>query len=405
MKINVKALFQIGSIECSYKTTRPDGSENVSEARFAYVTDVTVKQARKLSVDNATFRPGTGDPDVSYGSAVAVSRDDAGKSEGHVIGPGEDQPFFLSVDGKDHRLSGQDMLKLRESIMACTKGGTPLNSNTKNALEGIQNIFEMIVSAPDIERFPVHLIAQAYQAAMIDHFGTFELPITPAGFAAKSRADLLRARIGILDPSHSDGIAQARPLRDLLSSAGIEVSISGVGVEVRSPAASQITEEAIRRTVLANDRMCGEVFGVMTSTPIEKLSAAMIPLSGIDILRTHKSKNKLSGDWVRKVSETACNITQGNMHGYNFELDVFSEGGRDMLVISDDVGQKNDIAFIYSWPTAERIPVMEIGLTRILNVSPEEVPTEIEIERLSQVLGHLESSHIYDPEGDPSHHT
>jgi hypothetical protein len=400
MKLNTRALFQVGSIGCTQKIAGPDGVEARSEARLAYITESSVAAARNLSARDPSFAPGDGDPDVSYGSAVVVSRDAEGVSEGKVLTPGEEAPYFIEVDGKEFSLSGRDMLSLREHMIEATRTGETLSVDARHALSGIQEIFEMVASAPDTERFPAHLIAQAYQAAMIDSFGDFELPISDEEFASKSRGDLLRARIGMLDPAHPDGIESARPLRDLLSESGIQVSESGVGAEIRSATARQITEEAIRRTVLANDRMCREVFGAITGTPIEKLSAAMIPLSGMDRLRKNKSNRRLSGDWIAKATETAKQITQGGMPGYKFELDVFSEGGRDILAISDNVGQKNDVAFIYSWPTADRVPVMEIKSGRILNVSPEEVPDEAELERLSGVLGQLEAVNIHDPDGD-----
>ena len=88
------------------------------------------------------------------------------------------------------------------------------------------------------------------------------------------------------------------------------------------------------------------------------------------------------------------------MPGYRFEMDVFCEGGRDFLTISDNVGQKNNVAFVYSWPTSERIPVMEIEIGRVLNVSPEEDPGEEEIERLSLVLGQLEAVNLTDMDQD-----
>jgi hypothetical protein len=396
MKVSVKALFESGGIRC----IRKDEQGASHPARIAYVTGKTVNAARALAASNEIMKPGDGDPDVTYGSIVSVSRTTDGSSMGRVYNPGEMAPFYLAVTDKELCLSGASMLPLRENMVAMTRDGGTLTKDQSNALEGIQEIFEMVASAPDTDRFPCSLIAQSYLASMVDAFGEVDLPIDEDRFVRKSRADLLRARIGMLDARHPDGIASARPLRDLLATAGIEVGESGIGAEIRSPAMAQINEEAIRRIVLANEHMCREVFGAMTATPVSELSAAMIPLDSLDQLRTNKSNRRLSGEWIDQVGARARRITQGSTPGYGFEMDVFSEDGRDFLTISDNVGQKNNVAFVYSWPTAERIPVMDIEIGRVLNVSPEEAPGEEEIERLSQVLGQLEAVNLTDMDQD-----
>lgn len=397
MKINVKALFEVGGIQCVHKTEEA-GVEQRHEARLAFVTESTVAAVRDLSSRDPSYAAGDGDPEVGYGCIVAVSRTAEGGSVGHVLKPGEAGDFFLNAGGKDHAMTGSHMLELRESLVSLTREGATLTQDQRYALAGLQDIFEMVASAPDAERFPSILIAQAYHASMIDALGDFDLPISPQDFAAKSKADLLRARIGQLDSSHPDAIASSRSLRDLLKESGVHVSESGVGAEIRSPAARQISEEAIRRTVMANDRMCNELFGSMTATGIERLSAAMIPLADLETLRTRKSNRRLSGDWVEKARDTAKSITQSGMPGYKFEMDVFSEGGRDILAISDNIGQKNGVAFVYSWPTADRLPVAEIESGRVLRISPEEIPDEAEIKRLTEVLGNIEALNMHDPD-------
>jgi hypothetical protein len=398
MKISVKALFKVGGIRCTQKLTdAKTGITAKSEAKIAYATRSTVAAARALSSSNPEFSATDGDPDISYGSIVAVARNADGIPAGKVVAPGEEAPFFLLVGDKDFGMTGTDMLPLREAMVGMTRNKGTLTKDQSNALVAVQEIFEMVASAPDIERFPSGMISQAYHATMIDIFGEVEIPIDAESFAAKSRGDLYRARIGMLDPTHPDAMGFARPLRDILSEAGIDVSENGVGADITSHAAKKITEEAIRRTIQSNERMCNEVFGAMTGTPVDRLSAAMIPLKSLEKLRTKKSDSRLSGGWVDHATTTARSITQGGA-GVSFELDVFSEKGRDYLAISDSVGKENDVAFVYSWPTSERIPVYEIGVGRVLNVSPEEVPDEAELSRLSKVLGQLEAVNVHDPD-------
>lgn len=391
MKINVLALFETSAIRCVHMSEH-DGVVQRNSARVAFITETTVAASRALSVDDAKYRVKDGDPDVNYGSLVAVIRDADGIAHAKLFGPGVGASLYLDCDGEEIGITGEDMLKLREKVVAMSSRDVQLSDNHRRALSGIQEIFEMVSSAPNTDRFSANLIAQSYHASMIDSFGEVRLPVSDEEFSRKGRADLIRAKIGLLDPLHQDAIGNARPLRSILSDAGCEITLSGVSAEIRSAAARHINEEAIRRTILANDRMCREVFGAMTSTPIENLSAAMISTDGLEKLRQVKSNRRLSGDWIDQVHSRAKEIAQAGMPNYKFEMDVFSEDGRDYLTISDNVGMKNNAAFVYSWPSSERIAAMEIAEGRIINISPEEIPSEDDIQRLSEVLLQLSAA-------------
>jgi hypothetical protein len=392
MKISVKALYKNGGIGCALK--RDKGTP--LSARIAYVTQSTVSAARALADTDASMRPGDGDPDVTYGAIVAVVRNEDGTTSGRVIPPGETEPFVLRLDGEDFGLTGTDMLALREAIVARTREGKKLSRDAMRALGGVQEIFEMVSSAPDTERFPASLIAQAYHASMIDAFGDVDLPIDNESFVRKSRADLIRARIGMLDPSHADAMTTAAPLRGLLEDAGIKVSANGVCAEVRHPELREVNEEAIRRTILADERLHHDVFGAVTATPVEKLSAAMIPLDGLSRLRAAKKAHRLSGEWVGRLATRVRSIIQDNQPKAKFDIEVFSEKGRDIMAISDAIGQQAKVAWVYSWPSADRIPVMEVAEGRILNISPEDVPSEEEVKRLTKALGQIEALNLHD---------
>ena len=403
MKVNMKALFSTGAIPCVHVVFDEDtGEELRNDSQLAFVTESTVAAAREIAKRDSAAVPGESEPDVTYGCAVAISQDDNGKSIGQVVQPGENSDYFLEMNDGDFSLTGDGMLVLREKILHMMRSDETLelSQSHRNALGGIQDIFEMVSAVPDEERFPAGLISQAFMASMADSFGDgkeIELPVSDEEFSAKSRADLYRARIGNMDPSHPDGIASAGSLREFLATAGIDVTTSGVGVEIRGSIASSINEETMRRLVLSNDRMCREVFGALTATPIERLSAAVIQLSDLEVLRQGKAQNRLSGDWIDKATTTAGNITRNGMPGYVFEMDVFSEGGRDIMTISDNVGRQNGVAYVYSWPNADRIPYSEIDSGRVLNISPEEIPDKAEIERLQEVIRELEAVHEAEP--------
>ncbi|CAN0548966.1 unnamed protein product, partial [Laminaria digitata] len=346
------------------------------------VTEKTVQLVRNLQSGVADKGAGDDLVEVTYGALAAVYRGADGSVDARVFGPGEAAPFQLGLADRSIPFTGPDMLSAREEMVSATKGGSTLSAAQMSTLNSLQDIFEMVCSAPDPKRFPASLMAQSYHAFMIDHFGNFEISVPEEEFVRKARADLIRARIGLIDPGHKDAIGTSRHLRQILLDAGIDVGIDGIGAEIRSPAAMRINEEAIRRTILSNEKMTRDVFGSLTRTPVERLSAAMIRIEDVEILKEKKSSNRLTGDWVEKLTEMARQTTRGASGNYHFSMDMFSEGGRDILVVDDTVGRQQGVAFVYSWPSGERFPVMEIDGNRIMNISTEEIPSENELKRL-----------------------
>jgi hypothetical protein len=396
MKINIKGLLQTCGIACRHNSGTSGDDVNKVPAKVAFITEKTVKLMREAARTNPDLMPDEDDPDVTYGSIVGLYRDETGVARDEVIPPGETAPYFLSLKGRDIAFTGSHMLSAREELVTETRSGGELSEAHLRALESIQSIFSMVCSAPDTERFNASLIAQSYHAFMIDHFGNFDISIDEESFVRKARADLIRARIGLIDPSHSDAIGTSRELRQILLDAGIEVGLDGIGAEIRSPVAMRINEEAIRRTILSNEKMTKDVFGSLTRTPVDRLSAAMIRKEDLDTLREKKADRRLSGEWIEKVTDLARETTRGASGNYHFSMDIFTEDGRDILVVDDTVGRQQGVAFVYSWPSGERFPVMDIDGHRVMNISREEVPSEVELERLSKILGEIEALGIHD---------
>lgn len=399
MKISVSSLIGSNGISCSHVITGTGGEDSQRQAKVAFVTEKTVREVRSIQVDGSGLEGRDDSLDMTYGSLAAVYRDNEGVAQVKIYSPGEQAPFRIRVSDRDIDFTGQQMLAAREEMVSITKEGATLNVAQLRMLSGLQDIFEMVCSAPDAERFPSSLVAQSYHAFMIDHFGNFEISVSVEEFVRKARADLIRARIGLLDPGHKDAIGTSRQLRQILSDAGIEVSADGIGAEIKSPAALRINEEAIRRTIMSNEKMTQDVFGALTRTPVDRLSAAMIRLEDVDTLKEKNRNNLLTGEWVDMITHAARYATMGASDSYQFSMDIFSQDGRDIAVVVDTVGKQQEVAFVYSWPSAERFPVMDIDGERVMNISSEEIPSLEEFQRLSKVLGQIETLGLHDSDG------
>ena len=388
MKINMKALLEVGGIRCHHIFLNEEtGEERCLDARLAFVSENTVKAVREFVRRNPAFDSDMDDADVRYGCAIVVVP--GSHPEYRVLAAGETGSFFLDIDGRDFLLVGSGMLPLCDKIMAMERNIETLTIDQRNALDGIRDIFRMVASVPDSERFPDGLVSQAYRFVMFEG-GNARLPVSDVKFVAKSRADLYRARIGQIDSSHRDAISSARPLCDLLRKTGIKISESGIDASIRGSIALRITEEYIRRVMQSSVRMCHEVFGTLTRTPVENMSASMISFSGLEAFRNDRQNRLLSGEWIDSARETAGAIARGDNPDRVFGMDIYCREGRDILVILDHAGRKHGVAFVYSWPTAERIPVMKVDDGHVLSVSPEEIPDDPEIERLRKIAENLE---------------
>lgn len=400
MKISVKALFKTSGITCVFRDQDAESGQ-ITEfpARIAFVTEQTVAATRDLARTSEEFRISDGDPDVGYGSIVTAGRTAEG-GFGRVLNPGEQAAFFVDVGGEKLNLTGTGMLGLREKMIAFSRKGGTLDADQRRALSGVQEIFEMVCSAPDVDRFTPELIAQSYLAAMIDAFGQTDMPFEAEAFARKSRSDLLKARIGLLDPGHPDALGSAQDLRTLLSSCGVRVNASGVGEDIRTPSVRNITEEAMRRTIMGNARMRDDLIGSVTMSPVTELSAALIHSDNYVALKSEKASRRLSGQWVDHLRSVAREATQNTDDPSSFDMDVFSEKGRDILVISDQVAKQQDVAFVYSWKTTDRVAVMDTDMGRVISASEEEVPDDAEIDRLKSVLVSLEAQKPYSGDAD-----
>lgn len=401
MKINPRGLFTTSGISC-VKLLLDEGTDdlNIIPAHAVFITQETVAAARNagLPVDRNT-------PDVAYGDVLVVTRFPDGRSVGEHVPSGRDAGVALRVlvEGEEEFLlpfTGRNMLLARERLLSLSERGVPLQPEMQHVLSGIQGIFEIIMGHPDRDRFGSALVGQAFQSNMIDSLGDIRMSVSDEEFGRKARADLLRAQIARIDPDHPDALGSTRALRHILSQGGILTEATSSGATATAMVGARITEEGMRRMVAANDRLSREVFGAMTRTSIENLSAAAISFRDFERIRGGALGPQLSGPWIEAVGERLEEIFGDRMAGYHCDMLLVSRDGQDILTVSDPASAQHGLAFIYAWPTASRLVDAEIGEGHVVNISPEEVPSEQEIRRLSTVLEHIETRAAY--EDDPT---
>lgn len=383
MRVNAKALMRVGEIRCHHQ----DPSGHRRPARACLITEETVRQAREMGEADPSLRSRETSPDVRYGGVLAYISDAAGAARCVFLPPGQDGGLTLT-DGT--RFLGPDMFSA-EAALAATPGPDP---DRVRALLGIRSVFRMVAAAPDEERFPVGLIAQAYRSALRSAFGPALLPVGEEGLVRKCQADLVRARIAELDPSSPDAIGQCEPFLRVLDRAGADARAEAV----RLPGLERITREEAR-LLLNRAPFRDRLFGALALTPTERIEAAVLPIPEVEEIERSLAGSRLGGLWADRINRIASELTgSGAGSGwYRIELTLFVSGGRDLMILSDSVGREAGIALAYSWPSAERRPVLQAPSGPVYAISPQEVPDEEELIRLRRVLSELEQARTAKP--------
>lgn len=390
MRINPASLLRVAPIDCRYFD---DETEEMRSARLAFITEDTVNAAQAAPIAMAEGREA---PEVQYGGIVAVCQNAEGGRTGNIYGPGDHGHFLLELpDGASIPFTGASMLNARQVLAHLAASGTDIGDSGRNALQGIQACFQMICANPDPERYPATMIANAFISAATDFAGDVEMAISPEEFARKMRADSLRAQIGLLSPDHADALTNCRPLNDVLSRFGASAHVS-IGAASRAGVAGNMQGQSTQAVARANDHMVRRVFGAMTRTPAERLAVTMIPLTVIQRVSQDLAEHKITGDWIGGVQQRLDQIFGEMMPGYRASVEIASVDGNDILLVTDSIGNQNGMGYIYSWPSADRVLLMDIGANQVFTISPEEVPSEEEIIRLQGVVDEIAMMNDHD---------
>lgn len=388
MKFDLDGLFQAAGIRCTYLEKAPDGTILRHEAVGAFVTEISLMAMEAA----ARFdMPAGRQISAPFGSFVAVLTDTRGRRFGRRLMPGEYDSFVIDVGGAELPFTGEHMFVVREILKDQHDRNGGLTFSQANLLGGIQEIFETVCQTYDRSRFPPDLIAQAFRSALTDAFGHFDLPVSPEEFARKAHADLVRSRIGLLDPGHEDGMTSAPEFMSLLHAAGITPSRIGAGAGHRAPMGIDAEVEEVRRAISADDRMVREVFGAMTRCSVEELSVATIAQGDVERLCGAYSHARLTGPWIEEVQRRVVDVTTSGMGSTPFGIAIYAIDGCDVAVFTDVVAPAKDIAFAFSWPSHMRTPIVDVGQGHVISITPEDVPNEVELERLIDVLDRIEA--------------
>jgi hypothetical protein len=376
MRVNAKALMKAGSFRCVHQ----DDAGKRRPARACLITLETVRAAREIGDQDPSLRSKETSPDVRYGGVLVYIGEKGSSPQQLILPPGEEGGLTLE-DGT--RFLGAHMFAA-EGVLTERRG-----SDQDPVLSGIRSVFGLVSSAPDEDRFPPGLIAQAYRSALRSAFGPAKLAVSDEALVRKCKADLLRARIGLIDPSHPDAIGYCEPFLRVLDRAGAD---SRAGF-LRLPGSDRIDRDGARQ-ILGRDPFRDGLFGALTTTPPDLIEAIVIPNREAEEIDRTLCGSRLQGVWAEEVSRLGSDLTNAGSDAgwYQIELTVYVSGGRDLMILSDSVGREVGVSLLFSWPSVERRPVLQAPSGPVYGISPQEAPDEAELIRLRCSLSDLYAS-------------
>lgn len=183
----------------------------------------------------------------------------------------------------------------------------------------------------------------------------------------------LREAIGAQNPGHPLAIAPAAQPYDGDSEAARNVMDDlGLGGDGFSP--QQLAALA------GNDVIRKEVFSVLTTTPVNSLSARMISANGyesaVQSLARHEERN-----WAPQALGRVSEVLADRMPGYRFDARMFSHDGADVLLIRDHAG-----AYAYSWDSESRVAEFDVRGKILSTYGPDDVPSDERLHELRVAL-------------------
>lgn len=359
-KLDVRAALKTEALNCEYQG---------NPGKVILVTEEVLAKNPGDESSNA--------PDISVGEAMVVFKNPvSGKTEGRVLIPGKHLDLKIIVRdeaGNTHKIDQGDTQSMHRSMRALNEIEGAVGGVVEKISKYVDSVFTRIIAR---SRFATPETISSALSFELDRFRMNERKnsgITDEQLDKITTARALRETIGRIDPEHEDALV----------SGGRYVS-EGHAREVVAEMGVRTTElpSQMMRALKADRRLSQEVFGAITETPIDQLSAQIISREDADGFRQKMRPGLISGGYAATIKSRLQDIFSEQMPGYKdmYEVELYKKGDADLMLVQDHVA-----SYVYGWDTDSRKLVVadEVALTEA------DVPSDEEIARLRTVLEDL----------------
>lgn len=196
--------------------------------------------------------------------------------------------------------------------------------------------------------------------------------------AKAKEARELRQRIGELNTDHEKALPpkaavyEAEDAGQAARDAVESLDLGGEGFSARQMA-----------MLSSNTVLSKEVFGVLTTTPIQAVTARM--LSRVDFETAEQELGRFEEmDWSTKAVAGIREVLKERMPGYDFRAKIYEIEGADVMLVQDPVG-----SYLYSWDSASRVAEINVKDQILYTFTEKDVPSDAELEDLRRIAHDL----------------
>lgn len=320
-----------------------------------------------------------------------------GAEEGLSVQPGQMVVSYL--DGNVMR--GKKLLPQVENDVTLVFRGAedgrdqrvPLRS-AKDLLNVVRSVEASQEEAPARERSAMSRVADyaGYLFATgLDRLGIQTPELKTAAYSYQEQRSRRQERAGLTD-EQMDLINEARSLREAIGRINPEHPDALVrgGTYTSQDRARSVMEENVqlgggyfdeseRRAMSQNRALTEEVFGKMTETDISSLYARRISAQDYAKLQQEMDPGLVEGGFMEEIRDRLGAIFGRRMPGYQPDMQLYTGGGADFLLVKDHAGHA-----VYGWDTDSRKVAAPDDKYAVLGAG--DVPEAEEIERLRAVL-------------------
>lgn len=357
------------------------------------MTKINVRAANRENAVNCEFE---GHP----GRLLLITEDVIarhGADEGLSVRPGQMVVSYL--DGNVMR--GKKLLPQVENdvtlIFRSADGAydrrVPLRSAT-DLLNAVRSIETSQDDAPERERSAMGRVADYADylfATGLDRLGVATPELKTAAYSYQEQRSRRQERAGLTD-EQMDLINEARSIREAIGRINPEHPDALVrgGTYASKGRARNVIEENVqlgggyfdenqRRALTQNRVLTEEVFGKMTETGIFDLYARYITPQDYATLQQEMDPGLVEGGFMDDIRERVGALFARRMPGYQPEMQLYTGGGADYLLVKDHGGH-----YVYGWDTDSRKVAAPDDKFAVLGAG--DVPEPEEIERLRAAL-------------------
>ncbi|MEP3667020.1 MAG: hypothetical protein ABJN42_09850 [Roseibium sp.] len=353
--------------------------------------------------------------EVSPG-AMLVSWNEDGTRRGRAIDPFANNDLALNIarsDGSEQRIDASNPASATNAIVRMVRDDTNEREQIEKDFAEAQAAHEKAVGRGETPDEPVKG-TPTYADGAFDRVGSF-VETVKAGLSATVKSDFISAmeengslssqaailRNQSVELSHADQakaaeyrslreqIGQIQPDHELaVASAPAAYTAEGAG-EAISEAMDELDVQAgsLDASAVFPDRaLATEVFKVLTTTPVEKLSAT--PLNPADARRVIQDMARFADkDWNEGAKARLNEVFADRMPDYvdRFKTQTFSKDEADIFLVSDRAG-----VMMYGWDSASRVTELDVKNTVLAKLTKDDVPTDEQMDAARSALTALE---------------